>query len=138
MSTILNELVKIREKLDSDGVYSGSTAGVPETVTQIRELVENGAGGGSGGGKMFYITLENGLEVINANYTDIVSAYENCEPVSFIFNPYDEGDYYFFMPVSFRSSEAMLIEFDDNGVATPKRFKLTDGRYVEDTAGPGR
>ena len=53
MSTILNELVKIREKLDSDGVYSGSTAGVPETVTQIRELVENGAG--SGGGKKFEI-----------------------------------------------------------------------------------
>ena len=50
MSTILNELVKIREKLDSDGTYSGSTVGVPETVTQIRELVENGAGGGSGGG----------------------------------------------------------------------------------------
>lgn len=55
MSTILNELVKIREKLDSDGTYSGSTAGVPETVTQIRELVENGAGGGSGGGKTFEI-----------------------------------------------------------------------------------
>lgn len=50
MSTILNELVKIREKLDSDGTYSGSNAGVSETVTQIRELVENGAGGGSGGG----------------------------------------------------------------------------------------
>lgn len=55
MSTILNELVKIREKLDSDGTYSGSTAGVPETVTQIRELVENGAGGGSGGVKKFEI-----------------------------------------------------------------------------------
>ena len=48
MSTILNELVKIREKLDSDGTYSGSNAGVSETVTQIRELVENGAGSGGG------------------------------------------------------------------------------------------
>lgn len=54
MSTILNELVKIREKLDSDGTYSGSNAGVSETVTQIRELVENGAG--SGGGKVFEVS----------------------------------------------------------------------------------
>lgn len=64
MSTILNELVKIREKLDSDGTYSGSTAGVPETVTQIRELVENGAG--SGGGKTFEVEEANNGFIVKA------------------------------------------------------------------------
>ena len=77
MSTILNELIKIREKLDSEGTYSGSNAGVSETVTQIRELVENGAGGGSGGGFTAFSILydeETGDEYVEVTPEDLISA----------------------------------------------------------------
>ena len=78
MSTILNELVKIREKLDSDGTYSGSNAGVSETVTQIRELVENGAGGGSGSGEITVYKVAYNMETYEA-YVDVTSYSELLE-----------------------------------------------------------
>lgn len=92
MSTILNELVKIREKLDSDNTqpsgggvleevkkirqildtdntYPGG-GGLAEEITAIRELVEEGKGGD--GSSLKSISITNGLSYNTTlvNYLD--------------------------------------------------------------------
>lgn len=132
MSTILNELVKIREKLDSDGTYSGSNAGVSETVTQIRELVENGAGGGSGGGFTAFSVLydeETGDEYVEVTPEDLISAMREGIVVFMNWDPTIET-ISINIVVMYGENEAGTIT--TNGSRTPLALKwqYADGHFM--------
>lgn len=137
MSTILNELVKIREKLDSDGTYSGSNAGVSETVTQIRELVENGAGGGSGGGfTAFSISYdeETGDEYVEVALEEFISAMGKGIVVFMDYND-GAGD-----PTSAIVIVNIVVRYDEDGANTittsggrqtqANVWQYADGRFM--------
>ena len=132
MSTILNELIKIREKLDSEGTYSGSTVGVSETVTQIRELVENGAGGGSGGGFTAFSTLydeETGDEYVEVTPEDLISAMREGIVVFMNLDPTIEA-IGINIVVMYSENEASTIATNGGNRPRASTWQYADGRFM--------
>lgn len=132
MSTILNELVKIREKLDSEGTYSGSNAGVSETVTQIRELVENGAGGESGGGFTAFSVLydrETSDEYVEVTPEDLISAMREGIVVFMNWDPTIET-ISINIVVMYSENEAGTITTNSGSTASASIWQYADGRFM--------
>ena len=66
---VLEEVKKIRQILDTDNTYPGG-GGLAEEVTAIRELVEDGKGGGGSSLKSISITNELSYSISVTNYLD--------------------------------------------------------------------
>lgn len=118
---VLEEVKKIRQVLDTDNTYSGG-GGLAEEITAIRELVEDGKGGGSSGP---ITILDTDVELVfmqedpDSNFTNVYR----------ILMPADKNARVGLIPDNLSS---LHVTLDGNTYVLPKSHgEYADGDYVE-------